>query len=81
MAGTFLDFAKRADFNAATPASRAAGTSEDDVAAPEGVQESVTPAGSTRATGGITLGSLVYSIQIHLPESRDQAVYDGCCEA
>ena len=28
-------------------------------------------------TGGIAFGGLIYNIQIHLPESREQAVYDA----
>jgi len=69
MANTFLELAKRADFEAVTPP----------IAGPEPEEaEDDTPqtVGSVREPK-VGLGGLVYNIQIHLPESRDQAVYDA----
>jgi hypothetical protein len=75
MAGTFTELAKRADFDAQPPTDRPAPpepeaepmTGPDDPQPPRPAQIGAAP----------TLGGLVYSIQIHLPESRDQAVYDA----
>lgn len=74
MAGTFLEFAKRADFAAPTqvwdevpPRVRTEDTGET-------IEPSVPEPMTTPPAG---LGGLVYNIQIHLPESRDQAVYDA----
>lgn len=64
MAMTFTVFAKKADFSAARSA-----VSDETEPTPE--------ATTSDASGGLALGGLVYTIQIHLPESRDQAVYDA----
>jgi hypothetical protein len=73
MAGTFTELAKHADFD--QPASAA--DADSTVGAEPGSDE-VAPASQTPLPGGqVALGGLVYSIQIHLPESRDQAVYDA----
>jgi hypothetical protein len=79
MAGTFLELAKRADFSAAPAPQRAAEPLEEAVTTSNGgPSTSTTTAPPTiQTTGGVSLGGLVYSIQIHLPESRDQAVYDA----
>ena len=71
MAMTFQALAKHADFEtqAEEPESTTPETSE--VAPIE--DESATP----MALSGQLPAGLVYSIQIHLPESRDQAVYDA----
>ncbi|HYQ84974.1 MAG TPA: DUF5343 domain-containing protein [Rubrobacter sp.] len=85
MATTFGELAKRADFTSG-PATEPA---QEEAPAGDSVETSGGPggAGSDRepppivappVTGGsLALGGLVYSIQIHLPESRDQAVYDA----
>lgn len=71
MAMTFTALVKLADF-AAPPAFATTGDAATGVA-PD--PPTVEPAPKT-ATGR-TLGGLVYNIQIVLPESRDQAVYDA----
>jgi hypothetical protein len=82
MASTFTELAKRASFSATgapqrTTESVPAEAAGDDAAptvdaAPQNGQPARPP-----VAGGIALGGLVYNIQIHLPESRDQAVYDA----
>lgn len=75
MAGTFMELANRADFSAG-PAPQRAPDPVADNGGPEG-ELHVPPQTPTAPAGAISLGGLVYSIQIHLPESRDQAVYDA----
>lgn len=81
MAGTFLELAKRADFSGPAAAQRPHEPTEgEDVSStPEADAGTAHPpsALTPAASRGIPLGGLVYSIQIHLPESRDQAVYDA----
>ncbi|HWX87194.1 MAG TPA: DUF5343 domain-containing protein [Solirubrobacteraceae bacterium] len=81
MATTFGELAKRADFSSATtPPRRSESSDEGEAASIEGGDEGGLDVGSTAsppAPSGVALGGLVYSIQIHLPESRDQAVYDA----
>jgi hypothetical protein len=74
MAMTFQALAKHADFEAET-ADRASepAASETSDSAPEIDEDAASPSPLT----GQFPGGLVYSIQIHLPESRDQAVYDA----
>jgi len=72
---TFAALVKEADFAAAPSVPKAqetpgierntANNAETEVAA---------KLDSTRQ--GISLGGLIYNIEIHLPESRDKAVYD-----
>lgn len=80
MANTFLELAKRADFDALTrqdgsppPVGDEDGSQaqDDDETPPPPTPPS--PSGGT----GLAIGGLVYSIQIHLPDTRDQAVYDA----
>lgn len=70
MAGTFKALSAQADFSGPPKKTRAEKITRGDEAATD-----VTPPAGT-STGGVRLGGLVYNIQIHLPESRDQAVYD-----
>lgn len=72
MASTFTAFAGVADFEAVEPAERPASEEEQPRAEEEGggPEERV-------PRKGLTLGGLVYNIQIQLPESRDPAVYDA----
>ena len=74
MALTFFALVKHADFSAASieqQTAKDAGQAEEDTGAQheEGRAD--------RHSKGIKLGGLVYNIQIVLPESRDQAVYDA----
>jgi hypothetical protein len=87
MAGTFGELAKRADFSGGgTPhplpedAGDGGSSGNDDGAAAgggSGVRQADGVGTPSPPPAGIALGGLVYNIQIHLPESRDQAVYDA----
>lgn len=80
MAGTFGELAKRADFSASSaPVGReTVGESpEEETPSTAAERETKSTDASPPGGAGIALGGLVYSIQIHLPESRDQAVYDA----
>ena len=68
MAATFKILCEQADFAAATP-TRAAGVAEETPPAPP------SPPGDGEAT--LTFAGLNYNIHLHLPESRDPAVYDA----
>lgn len=78
MAGTFKILCKNADFSGI-------GRTVDPVVEPRPTVDGTSPTvehtpGEERvlAENGTTrIGGLVYSINIHLPESRDQAVYDA----
>jgi hypothetical protein len=79
MAMTFFALAKNADFEAAAPAQRTpeGETEEADLTGAEpGADEGIED-GGRRGRPPVELGGLVYNIQIHLPESRDPAVYDA----
>jgi hypothetical protein len=67
MAGTFKAFAKNADFVAVAPGP---GT-------PLEVHREKLPS----KEGALAIRGLVYNINLHLPESRDQAVYDALFKA
>lgn len=73
MAATFEALVKLADFSAPSPSSanEPLGTSE--------TKEGDTPRqqNKTDPRPTVTLGGLVYTIELHLPESRDPAVYDA----
>jgi Family of unknown function (DUF5343) len=68
MALTFTELSKLADFSGPA-ASHAAAAQQPEATAP--------PTGGNSAAPTLKVGGLVYNIQIHLPESRDQAVYDA----
>lgn len=68
MSLTLKSLAQHADFNASPPSEKETPTPE--AAAPE------TPA-DTSGGSDVTLGGLVYNIQLILPADRDQAVYDA----
>jgi hypothetical protein len=83
MAGTFTTLVKEADFSGVPRTSRrpepAPPDSKDDSAGDRDAPRDV-----PSAVGGparLSFGGLVYSINIHLPESRDQAVYDALFKA
>jgi len=70
MSDTFLTLVKLADFKATKkPAAKAK-------LAP-GAPVDIPPEGETRQGDGLHFGGLVYNIQIVLPDTRDQAVYDA----
>jgi hypothetical protein len=70
MALTFLSLVKFADFSSATGSTT---VHPGIVSGDEGKKSEKEP----RHHGGLSLGGLVYNIQIVLPESRDPAVYDA----
>lgn len=80
MVGTFQAFAKLADFDAPAPAEGGSGFDSTGVGGGEGAY-----GGGNGTVGGalpgstdvIRLGGLVYNVELHLPESRDPAVYDA----
>lgn len=82
MATTFLALAKRADFAAAQTAPRDERPDEPHGAAPALVD---TDRGRTEPPplkpGDVRLGGLVYNIELHLPDSRDPAVYEALFRA
>jgi hypothetical protein len=72
MATTYKALAKNADFG---PPSKSLVATRDQGADKE--EAVVREAAVRQDVGQVQLGGLVYSIQIHLPESRDPAVYDA----
>jgi hypothetical protein len=77
MAGTFVALAKRADFSGPLPSEQPAEAAGEDAPIPDSPKSQDGSGQGSPPSGEITLGGLVYSIQIYLPESRDQAVYDA----
>jgi hypothetical protein len=77
MAGTFKAFAKNADFVAVAPGP---GTPPGAPPEPEGALE-VHREKLPSKEGALAIRGLVYNINLHLPESRDQAVYDALFKA
>jgi len=81
MATTLTELAQRADFSGPSGRPQPAESSSEsetvveDEAGIDGFRDG--GAASQLTSTGIALGGLVYNIQIHLPESRDQAVYDA----
>lgn len=74
MASTFKALCELADFSA-VPAPAAEPTSQSP--SPEGGEKQHSSGAPSGSHAPIKLGGLVYNIQIHLPESRDHAVYDA----
>jgi hypothetical protein len=88
MAGTFQALAKLADFGAPRAqrdddrfggAGDGAGRSNDVGDGDPG--EDGAPQKLPGAAGGIRLGGFVYNVELHLPESRDPAVYEALFRA
>jgi hypothetical protein len=83
MATTFTSLAGLADFRAAQAAPQNGGVVTE--TAPERASDadgaSPPEAGSDQPlplrSAGVTLGGLVYNIELHLPDSRDPAVYEA----
>src|SRR6266702_1483428 len=72
MATTFKALAKNADFR--SPSTSLVHKGEDDADRDADARRAL----PSRQDGGqVQIGGLVYAIQIHLPESRDPAVYDA----
>jgi hypothetical protein len=77
MAATFKAAAQHADFNASAPGEKAIVATEPATAQPT-APEPITPhVASDTGTRTVSLGGLVYNIQLILPADRDQAVYDA----
>jgi hypothetical protein len=79
MSATFKALAAQADFSAVEPAPPPTGDDgEVVVAVDELTKDSGQSVTAVRtASRALSLGGLVYNIQIQLPESRDPAVYDA----
>lgn len=81
IASTFVALAKCADFDSVTqPAPEAPVTKLKEGGTPLPPQKSLTPSGATKVISP-PIGALQYHINIVLPESRDQAVYDAIFKA
>ena len=78
MAGTFKAFVKHADFSA-VPASRLEQVVEPAITPERPLGHEGKDVAPSLTDSGVPsrIGGLVYSINIQLPESRDQAVYDA----
>jgi hypothetical protein len=74
MASTFATLVKSADFSAETTAATTSQVELDDDNTDDFVDEETK---IRRPPRKATIGDLVYNINIHLPESRDSAVYDA----
>jgi hypothetical protein len=87
MAMTFLALANLADFDAPRPAGETSVAEAADGAADDGrTSDSPIPdTSSHRHIGGdaaaIKLGGFVYNVELHLPDSRDPAVYEALFRA
>jgi len=83
MAGTFVTLVKAADFSSPTsahsPMPGRSGRSVEEKAVEATPTNGRKPLATSPQLPGF--GSLVYNINIHLPESRDQAVYDALFKA
>jgi hypothetical protein len=80
MAGTFKILAKNADFGAAPP--RIVPTPSAELIVPVDAADLQAPPSKPSLSPIETrIGGLVYSINIQLPDSRDQAVYDAIFKA
>jgi hypothetical protein len=73
MAMTFEGLVKQADWSA-PPDSLASAEDEQGAELPPATEDEQLP---PRTPGVLPLDGLVYRIEIHLPDSRDQAVYDA----
>jgi len=78
MASTFVALTALADWNS-LPATQVPPTASDGSAEPN--REVVERGDSRPLAGGVSLGGLVYNIQLILPESRDPKVYDVLFES
>jgi hypothetical protein len=87
MVGTFQAFCKQADFDAPRSQSPAvAETNSDEVVSDDGASADGgavprPPAPALSGSDGLRLGGFVYNIELHLPESRDPAVYEALFKA
>jgi hypothetical protein len=70
MAGTFKALSALADFSGAPK-------SKLDLEPPVDASQKKSPPSDRTGLAGFSLGGLAYNIQIHLPESRDPAVYEA----
>jgi len=85
MALTFQGLSKLADFDSPRPG-RTGGSvepMEDEVAAVSGGSdgEVTIGIGGESSPAGLRLGGFVYNVELHLPESRDPAVYEALFRA
>jgi len=78
MAGTFTTLAKLADFDGERAEAPESPNEEEDEAP---VPDAAPAAPRVPQSSKPVIGGLVYNINIHLPESRDPAVYDALFRA
>lgn len=76
MASTFTTLVKSADFNGAPPPREEPDIVEDETG-DAGQTSRLVPSRPPESRARGAIGDLVYNINIHLPESRDPAVYDA----
>lgn len=81
IAATFTALAKAADFESAVPDVKESSAAEDTVAGKVTLPAEAASKPALATGAGPPLGSLQYHINIVLPESRDQAVYDAIFKA
>lgn len=84
MAMTFLALAEHADFDAPKgETGEGDGSRGGDESLELGREEPLTPTGGPvgPSASGIALGGFVYNVELHLPESRDPAVYEALFRA
>lgn len=77
MANTFLVLAKQADWSTPANGGDEGKPPAGDEAGDGGDGGEEPPPGGKPPAGALPISGLVYNIQIQLPESRDQAVYDA----
>jgi hypothetical protein len=91
MAMTFLALAEQAEWNAPKPSAVDGTSNEGDdnpigpadansAGKPEDPESNDLPLGP-QANGSVKLGGFVYNVELHLPESRDPAVYESLFRA
>jgi hypothetical protein len=72
MATTFKSLSDQADFSAANSGGDNSGSNEEEAPPPPGGNQH-----DSHSSSHLKMSGLVYNINIHLPESRDPAVYDA----
>lgn len=77
VASTFVALSEYADFTGPARSDTGSEGAENEQDAGKDEEHTETTDNSTRPSGSLTVGALQYHLNIVLPESRDQAVYDA----
>jgi hypothetical protein len=77
LATTFTELCKLADFQSASPPMKEEAATKREVIPPDAQEKEKEKQEERPAVRRLSVDGLVYNIQIVLPESRDQAVYDA----